>query len=450
MVLSVDLGSTNIKAALFDPAGNRIGKASRPLPYTRHSNACAELEPEEVAATFFGVLDDALESVGAKREVLRTVGISSQAQTFCVCDEAGNAVGPFLGWTDARADLEAEELRAVLGDRFHATTGMPGVSPELLLSKALWSKRNAKLGKPHRIVHLPSYLAMRLGAPQGTDRNLAAMSGLYSIPRGGWWPEAIEAACLESEQLGGLVETGQKVPTLEGCRPHGFSSGLNIVFAGNDHTAGAVGCGSGRPVLTLGTAGVLYRMAPEGPGPFPSGGIWGPFPGDSFYELLCLSHACSALDWADKHLFGKVDTPRLAREAESTDGRIDILFDPMRWGTPSAWSGVQEKPAMARAAFEGIAFALRDLAGGSFPLAQGGVSLLGGGARCDFWAQLLADIFQLPMHRSERDGLDGVAILAGCTPRQTSTPEDVFLPRPEMAPLLEDKFRRWQERFHAP
>ena len=353
-------------------------------------------------------------AAGATADDVCRIALTSQAQTFCICDDKGKPVSPFLGWTDLRAEEEAAELQKLLGDSFHHETGWSKVRPGHMLSKVLWWRKQHGLPGYHRIVSLPSYLAMQLGAAHVSDSNLAAMSGFYSIPDKCWWAEAIEVAGISAAQLGLIVEAGKPVPTRSESRRLGYSESLEIVFAGNDHTAGAVGCGcrTGRSVMTLGTAGVYYRLAGREPGPFSAHGLWGPYPGDGYYELFHITHACSALDWADKYLFGSVDSPRFVESARKA-GPDTPFFDPDRWGSANAWSSRTNVEEMSYAVLEGIAFALRACAGEARVAKDDEILILGGGSRLDFWVQLLANTFGCPFVRSTRDGLDGAALLAG-------------------------------------
>jgi len=448
MILAVDLGSTNFKAALFAEDGRRIGEASRPLPYEIQTASRSELSPEAVARCFFEVVAGALAAAGADADKVRRISLTSQAQTFCVCDNSGKPVSPFFGWTDLRADEEAAELQKLLGDSFHHQTGWPEVQPGHMLSKVLWWRKRHGLPGDHQIVSLPSYLAMQLGAAHVSDINLASMSGFYSIPENAWWAQAIEAAGISAAQLGLVVETGQPVPTRSESRLPGYSESLQIVFAGNDHTAGAVGCGCRKAlsVMTLGTAGVYYRWAGSEPGPFSSRGLWGPYPGDGYYELFHITHACSALDWADTYLFGSVDSQRFVESARKA-GPDTPFFDPDRWGSAAAWSARANVEEMACAVLEGIAFALRACAGEAPGTKDDKILILGGGSRLDFWVQLLANTFQCPFMRSTCNGLDGAAILAGL-----DLPEDCrlqetrnFLPEPAKTGILENRCQLWRE-----
>lgn len=449
MILAVDLGSTNFKAALFAEDGRRIGEASRALPYEIQTSSRAELSPESVVGCFFEVLAGTLTAAGAAADKVRRISLTSQAQTFCICDDKGNPISPLFGWTDLRAEEEAVELQGLLGDSFHRETGWPKVRPGHMLSKLLWWRKQHGLPGDHRIVSLPSYLAMQLGAQHTSDSNLAAMSGFYSILDECWWTGAIEGAGISAAQLGLVVETGQPVPTRSDSRPPGYSESLQIVFAGNDHTAGAVGCGcrKGRSVMTLGTAGVYYRWADREPGPFSVYSLWGPYPGDGYYELFHITHACSALDWADKYLFGSVDSQRFVESARKIEAGPDTpFFDPDRWGSGAAWSARTNVEEMAYATLEGIAFALRACAGEAPGAKDDEILILGGGSRLDFWVQLLANTFQCPFTRSTRDGLDGAAFLAGLDLSEYRSQDTRRLvPEPAIIGLLESRYQLWRE-----
>ncbi|MCX6969931.1 MAG: FGGY family carbohydrate kinase [Verrucomicrobia bacterium] len=443
-----------MKAAVYSSDGLRLADASRPLPYSVHSNSRVELLPDAVNDCFRGLLGDLCRSAGISLRDIRKVSFTSQAQTFTVLHPSGHAQGPFLGWADARATQEASELQETLGEEFHSRSGSPSVKPTHMISKVLWWKRVHGLPAEMRVASLPSYLAMQLGAAQRTDTNLAAMSGFYSIPDGTWCPRALMATGIQAGQLGGLVKIGEVLPGNPHAQGFEFAPDLEVVMAGNDHTAGAVGsgCSAGRSILTLGTAGVLYRHAGNHPGPYSSRGLWGPYPGGGHYELLVLIHACSALDWADDFLHGGVDSMRFIRSMRQARVREDsVIFSPDEWGSAQAWKGEGILEEKAYAVLEGIAFSLRRLAGDDFCKPGGGIVVLGGGSRLDEWVQLVANIFDCQLVRSAGDGLDGAAAIAGVSLRGGHPPvNDTFFPDSTNKELLSRRFQRWKDITQTP
>lgn len=448
-ILAVDLGSTNFKVALFDANGTRISEGSRPLSYIVRTNTRAELDPLAVTECFMGCVQDALQSAGLTPSAIRRVSFTSQAQTCCVCDKDGKPRGSFISWTDTRAEEEAEFLRATLAAEYHAQTGWPFISPSHSVSMALWWKKHHGLQTDDKIVLLPSYMAMQLGAAHVCDSNIAPMSGFYSIPQGAWWDRMLEAVGVSAEQLGSVVPLGQPVPTQDGRRPAEFSPSLEIVFAGNDHTAGALGsgCSESRPVLTLGTAGVFYRLAGDALGPFDEQGLWGPFPGGSYYELMVIGHACSAMDWADKFLFGTVNSPRFAEcasRARITES--SPFFYPERWGSADAWKGEGTANEKAYAVMEGILYAIFDLVPAAVLESSQEMVALGGGSRLGFWLQMASDIFQCSLWPGTSDGLSGAARLAGCPVSSAPPlPESIRTPHADRLDFHRRRFESWKK-----
>jgi len=439
MILAADLGSTNFKAAVFAPDGRRLGEAAEPVPYQIHTSTRAELSPAAVVEVFDTVLAGALRVAAVPAADVRRLALASQAQTFCLCHRDGTALGSFTGWSDQRASDEAAELQSVLGDCYHATSGWPRPLSGQLAAQALWTTRHTGAARLANFVTLPSYLALQVGAPFVIDRNLAAMTGLYDIPGRGWWTAALDAAGLRPAQLGALVDTGQAVPTVNG-RTRGLRCGVaprEVVLAGNDHTAAAAGCGCSprRSVLTIGTAGVFYRRPPSGGlGPFSSEGCWGPYPGGGYYELRYVADACSALDWADHALFGRIDSAAFVSAAREAGTPGEVRFDPVRWGLPEAWTGQGTRGQKALAVLEGITSALRHLAPEKIE-SDAEILVMGGGSRLDFWVQMLADKFGCRLIRSRRDGLTGAAVLAGCAPKTADGADaDIFNPTGAMQP----------------
>jgi gluconokinase len=420
MILAADLGSTNLKTAVFSSDGTRLGEGSRPLPYQIHTNTVSELSAEAVAQSFDEAVLAALRAAGVEPGEIKCAALTSQAQTFCVTDVDGRTVGPMIGWADERAVTEVGQLEVDVGSLFHQTTGWPRILPGLLFAKVLWWKNQHGLPPDHRIVTLPSFLALRMGAPLVLDQNLAAMTGLFNIPEGRWWTKALSSAGISQNQLPTLVELGAHI-SIDHSPADSLLPGLeSIVFAGNDHTAGAFGCGCStkRSVLTLGTAGVFYRFAGENPGPYSSEGLWGPYPNDRFYEARFIPHACSALDWADEFLFGSVESPRFVEIAKKAPrGCGGLVFYPERWGSPNAWSAEGTREQMARSVLEGIASSLYELAA-PYLKAEGcgdghEIVMLGGGSRLPLWVSIIEDIFGCPICSARTDGLDGAARMAG-------------------------------------
>ncbi|MCC7519657.1 MAG: FGGY-family carbohydrate kinase [Verrucomicrobiae bacterium] len=450
-LLAFDCGSTNFKAAIFDAGGRRLADHTEAVRYSLNDGVRVELDPEETWETALRTLRGVSRAAGLAPEALGTLTFASQAQTFTICDDAGRAFMPLLSWLDQRASAEAEELGRRLARDFHRHCSLGSAVSQLQLAKMLWAKRcwPAAFADGRRMASLPGFLALRLAGLNAMDPNLAAMSGLYSLQTGGWWSEALAAIGLEAVSMPDLAAAGAGVPLRCTHPDFPLPAEARVVFAGNDQTCGAMGndCVAGEWLATLGTALVVYRCAGENPGPYHPFTLWGPWPHGGFYELATHDKGCAALDWARERLMPGATPDDFAREAAYADPSTSPLFFPSAIRGPNAWSAEAGLSEMARAVYEGILFALRDLI---FDDMDAGARLdrvcaIGGGSQPDFRLQLMADILERPVRRGTGDALDGAARLARgrLIPRSESEGRQ-WIPSPTGVHLSAERHARWK------
>src|ERR1051326_622667 len=415
MILTIDCGSTNLKAALFDEQLRRLAESSVPLVYSVRDAERAEFDAEE----FWRAVVTLIQKLRPSSPI-DTVALTSQAQTFTIVDARGRPRMPFLSWMDKRAVAESDEMQAKLGADLHRHCSFAPHVPQLFSCKLLWVQRHRAdvLTNDAQVVSLPEFVALRLAGVRAVDRNLAAMSGLYSLARDGWWKEALELCGIREQQMGKLVDVGASINGHRAADDLPLARDLKVVFAGNDQTSGAF-CTIGRTgglVLTLGTALVVYRYAGEKPGPFSPGGCWGPYPGGGYYEFATGDEGCNALDWASNELLPGKDTPAFIKLAEAAPAGKSLFF-PHRMRTDRAWFGDASQAARARAVVERISFSARRLIVEDLRVVFRDQPLLviGGGSKSDFWLQMLADVLNYPVRRGGGDNLLGSALMQRAT-----------------------------------
>jgi len=194
----------------------------------------------------------------------------------------------------------------------------------------------------------------------------------------------------------------------------GLAPGVPVSGGGGDNMMAAIGVGAvheGPVVVSLGTSGTAftYRAAPavdpigEASAFCDSTGGWLP--------LATTLNCTGVTDWITR-LFGLDHAGAEAALSASPPGARGLSLLPHLSGerTPNmpdgagVFAGLRAEHASAdlvRAAFEGVTFGLKYVLG---TLERAGVrptqlSLVGGGAASDAWAQLCADVFQLPVDR---------------------------------------------------
>jgi xylulokinase len=201
-----------------------------------------------------------------------------------------------------------------------------------------------------------------------------------------------------------------------------------IAGGGGDNAASAIGIGAVEPgdaFISLGTSGVLFAVNPSfSPNPNSAVHAFCHALPDRWHQMSVMLTAASALRWYCQ-LIGSHETTLLAEVAQLTQAekRQAPLFlpylsgertphnDPLAVGAFHGMTHSTQRAALGYAVLEGVAFGMAD---GLSVLKQSGTqlsqcSLVGGGARSDEWAQLIADALNLTI-TTHQDGEAGGAL----------------------------------------
>ena len=110
MLIGIDVGTTAVKAALFDHNGNILKSFGEGHPTSRPAAGHAEQNPDDwmrLVLTALNTLNDGVPSGGIK-----AIGLCSQVNTHVFADKSGNGLMPALTWQDGRCAEEALRLDA--------------------------------------------------------------------------------------------------------------------------------------------------------------------------------------------------------------------------------------------------------------------------------------------------------------------------------------------------
>ncbi len=124
-VLGLDIGTSGVRAALFDEKGGEISGASirinpRTLTLGADGFVDADLLIEQVAQTLDSLFAKLYESTFR----VQLISISCFWHSLMGIDDSERPTTPVLGWLDTRASGAADQLRATLNEeRFHQRTG---------------------------------------------------------------------------------------------------------------------------------------------------------------------------------------------------------------------------------------------------------------------------------------------------------------------------------------
>ena len=415
MYAGIDLGSTNIKVALYDENLKLIDRQSRPVVYIR-DNGFVEFDALKYAEDLASLLADMAKANGIK--TIREMAFTGQAESLVVLDGEGKPLMNAISWMDERSTEEC----VTLASRFDAAaceaiTGQMAVLPTWPATKILWLKHNRPeiYEAAATYMLLKDYVVYYLTGVKKADMSIATFSFYFDIYNKCYWQEMLSAIGVSESQLPPLCEpcTVAGVLKEELANAMGISCGTKVNVGTLDHFAGMIGTGNIAPGgITLSTGTVMALAAMCGVPAPRSCGIamhYGFLP-DTHVMLPVAESGGVSLEWFRRSCMGTTDYDTMNAELLKRQPN-ELLFLPYLVGTNSPefdtdatgvfWGLRQEHDAidMAGAVMEGVAFVLRK---NCDYIAKNGVKpeaivATGGGAKSPVWCQLQADITGLPV-----------------------------------------------------
>ena len=418
-LLGVDVGTSSLKAVLFDEAANPVRTVTK--DYTlKVSGSFVEFPAEQ----YWVLFSEALAEMTADCQIT-AMSIDTQCETLIVTDAAGNALTDAIVWLDNRAVSQAERIKRNFGEqRVYEITGQPEITAAWPACKLLWLKENRPdiWPKVRRIFLLEDYLLYRLTGQFVTENTLQSSTLYYDIKKGVWWQEMLDFIGISSCLL----------PEIRGCGEWvGEYQGIQVITGAMDQVAGAIGAGVVKKGIVsemTGTTMAVFVPTDQIPPYNPLSKIPCHVNYDGSYCLLSWSPTAGmALKWFKNNFcenYSFEELNRLAEAAEPGCGGLTFLpylcgstmprYNP---GARGAFLGLtleHTRGHAVRSIFEAVACMLKS----NLDYLKADCSeirSMGGGARSSLWCQIKADLCRrkIVTLKNEETACLGSAILAG-------------------------------------
>jgi xylulokinase len=422
MLIGIDVGTTAVKAALFDGRGTVMRRFGERYPTARPAPGHVEQDP----ACWTDLVTRALSVLGEGVNV-EAVGLCSQVNTHVFVDAGGRALAPALTWQDTRcaADAAALDARLALEDKIGWWGAPLPVDASHVLARMahvtrtapdLWAHtRFVMAPKDFCILHLTGEASADPMTNFGLlDQHLSLIAPLIAL---------VPGAAERLPPISGFT-------TLVGrIRPGLPCAGVPVVTGAMDAWSGLLGAGvseDGQGLYLSGTSEILgilshQRKAMPGviafaecegmvlhAGPTQSGGAsaeWlGRLLGRSAEEVSTLA---ATADLRHVPLF----LPHL-------DGERAPLWDAEARASFTGLTSATGAAELALAVLEGVAYSARLVFDSLAQSACREAEIIhhaGGGASSELWCQIRADVLGKELRRTAmRDaGVLGAALVAG-------------------------------------
>jgi xylulokinase len=479
MYLGLDIGTSSVKAVLVDHDGRVLGVSSRPLAWSQPKPLWSEQDPELWIEAAIGAIDDLANERPSEVAQVSGLGLSGQMHGAVLIDAEGKPLRPAILWNDGRAFAECDELEA----RFPALREVSGnmAMPGFTAPKLLWVSRYEPqiFARAAKVLLPKAYVRFRLTGEMIEEMSDASGTLWLDSGRRRWSEDALEATHLEISNMPQLVEGSDACGFLAPELARRWGMGSRVVVAGGagDCAASALGLGAIKPgdaFLSLGTSGVLFAVTGRFlPNPASAVHAFCHALPNLWHQMGVMLSAASALSWL-AGILGTPESELLAPLGNVVRGPSPVQFLPYLAGerTPhndsqatGALTGLRmatERGDIVQAVLEGVAYSAKDnlavLTSAGTKIDE--VDFAGGGSRSALWAQILADVLGIAVHRVE-DGEVGAALGAARLGHLAATgdsPADVchkprrlatFEPRLNVTAAYHDAYTGWRGLYPA-
>ena len=485
-ILGIDLGTSSVKAMLFDAEQGVIAVRAEEYGVDIAHPGWAQQSPALWWESLVRVLRW-LES--HYREAYRSVcavGYSGQMHGMVLTDAKGQPVRPAVIWLDQRAGRQLEEIGAALSEEDMGNVFCNRVSSGFAFPSLLWVREQEPeiFARAAHFLSPKDYIRYKMTGEIGAEVVDASSTTLFATGERDWAWEVIDRFHLppqlfpkvhESADIAGTVTVQCEAQT-------GLPAGIPVIYGSGDQPAQSIGngvIGPGRIISNIGTGGQISA--------FSSRPAY-----DKKLRTNTFCHAirnawtifgatlCSgmSLSWAKNKVFraGSYEEINAAVAAVSpgADGLIYLPYlsgertphmNPDARGVFFGMTLGQEQGHFLRAVMEGVTYSLRDCLGILQELGVDAPEIIasGGATASPQWMQMQADILGKPVRvsRVKEQACLGSCLLAavgtGVLPsleeacgRFALMDERVYLPDAANADVYRegyDTYRRLYERL---
>ena len=443
-VLAIDVGSSAVRAALYDDRAMPVPNRSVAIPHGQvvGTDGTSIEDATELAELVEAAVDQVLQQSGEVSESIVGVGLASMASTILGIDSDGVPVTPVFTYADSRPSSDVEHLRGNID--LAATYRRVGVMQHwsYVPARVLWLRRTQPdiYAQIDKWIDFPTYLYRRWFGNDNlrTSHSLAAWSGMQNRSTLDWDAELIEVIDLSQDRLPAISGYADVQHGLASVYASRWNPLRDAKFALGVGDGAAVNIGTGcvtsdRIAITVGTTAAMRLFAeheratdlPEIPT-----GLWG-YPLDPERTLIggAFTEGGNVVKWSSEVL----RLPDLASLSDALSTRapgahglsaLPFLYGEraIGWATDATagltgLTGATDALDIVQAMMEAVAYRFALVAELLEPYATDDRIYVAGGnamTSSDWWVQTIADVLGSDVYTTadEEATTRGAAVLA--------------------------------------
>lgn len=493
-IVSLDLGTSAIKVALFDENGKIVSSSNQEYSLITPDTLSVELDAETYWIAFKAGLAETLARAKVDVKDIKAFGISAQGETLVFVDSTGKVLRNAIIWMDNRAQDESEELdKHFPRETTMQVSGQVSIVPTWPAAKILWVSRHEPevFKKTAKFLLIEDYFIYRLTGKFVAEGSLLCSTLYWDINTKKYWKDMLNYLGISEGQLPEIRESGEIVGSLlpDVARELGLDAETKVSTGVLDQAAGAIGVGNVvNGVFSECTGSALAICAtveksfvdPAGKMPCHYHGIPNTYMAHTFTTggmvIKWLRNNFCGPEMEVGELSGIDPYQIMSMEAEKiVPGSDGLLMLPHLQGAMAPEANAKAKGVFygitlrhtrahfVRAVMESVAFIVRrniDVLE-DMGVKVGEIRALGGGAKSPVWNQIKADVTGRTVVVTESDEAAclGAAVVAGVgvgifdnlqkACEKMVEIKQVYKPNPENRAIYDEMYSKYVDLYDA-
>ena len=430
LLLGIDIGSTSIKANVYDLEGKLAAGGSRPTvlshPHKDHP-AWSVWEPDIIWEAVKGSIKEALDKLDSKSEI-RSVSVTGFGMDGIPIDKSGSWLYPFISWHCPRTEEQCSRWSSEVGPDIIFSISGKQVMPMDTVYRILWIKENHPeiLEGTFKWLLIEDYINYLLCGEIATDYSMASSTSLFDQKNRKWSTELLDRAKLDASLFPKPFPAGTvlgKISSKAG-KETGLPTTVKVVLGGHDYHCAALAAGAFIPETVMSINGTWEMILQSSVIPmlgkkvFENGINVESHIAKNMYNIVAYAVSGLMYEWLNKTVCfeeryeaqnNNISVWKILEEkaVSAPIGSNGVFFAPYFSGAGSpyvdsraagAFAGLTinaDKGSLIRSVIEALNYQFRDMLI-AFESATGSsvekIVATGGAAKNKFWTQNKADI----------------------------------------------------------
>lgn len=488
MFCGIDLGTSSVKASVFDEHGRQLAFSRREIDLVLPQTGLAELDPENYLVKVYETLRDVSAQCHGN---IASIAVSSQAQAVVPIDRMGTPLYNIIVTMDNRTLRQYRFWKEHHDEwEIYKRTGN-GFASIYTVNKIMWFIENRPdiYEKTWKFCCVQDYVVFKLtGEGPFIDYSMAGRTMMLSSERPEWDSGVLDMAGISKDKLSEPVSSTATIGRVrEDIRAgFGLSRTCQVVLGGHDQACGAVGSGVITPGMVMDACGTVDAMVSVLPGfiidramldnKLPcyrhvdgtnyitmaintNGGLFLKWYKNTFCHeesQLCGEQNCDIYTYIIKEC---ANTPADIYVLPHLEGAGTPVNDPLSLGAVIGLRVTHTKKDITRAVLDSLGYEMKlNLSAIEQSTGQSieEIRMIGGGAKSPKWLQIKADIFNrsITVLETQEAASLGAAITGavgtgyfedfGQAIQHMVHPKETYIPNPAMVKEYETRFEEYK------